>query len=295
MNNLQQQIIKIDSGLRISNYLRPLFEKTTIGKVHSVFTNGLNFRLNDQLIYLSKTTDQPLSGIGIVPLDENITNDLFQTIEQGNLIRVKPQELFFYGKPNMYQIKFDIVKEFDLSLPTLKNVDFTVDSLADILAQFPIKSIFDNSGFRNEPSLSSMLSELESNKKNINQLIFDFIGRGIGLTPSGDDFLQGYLVMSKVFGQGKEFEQNLIESLKKRRTTDISQAYYQAIFDNILPNQLWQELFLILANPTQENTDRLIAQVELMRHYGHTSGNDFLLGVIHFMKELHHVKKNNKE
>lgn len=77
--------------------------------------------------------------------------------------------------------------------------------------------------------------------------------------------------------------QNLVKkALEKRSTTDVSNAYYHAVF-NFQGNATWVNLFQAIAKEDVEETKQSLLQIQ---RYGHTSGNDILLGMSYYLEKL---------
>lgn len=103
------------------------------------------------------------------------------------------------------------------------------------------------------------------------------IGRGRGLTPSGDDILLGYgagLLALDPSGAGQRFL-DILESCLHGQTTDISLAYCKGLSAGYV-NENMKLLLRGFWNNDRENTGRWLASV---RELGHTSGCDTLFGL----------------
>lgn len=100
----------------------------------------------------------------------------------------------------------------------------------------------------------------------------ELIGLGVGLTPSGDDFLCG--VLAGLYIQGKEFSEfayRLRDNIRKNlhRTNDISAAFLSCAMDGHFShavNELWN-------NPSTEQISKMFHEI------GHSSGMDTLCGI----------------
>ena len=104
------------------------------------------------------------------------------------------------------------------------------------------------------------------------QKLSELIGLGIGLTPSGDDFLCG--VLAGLHIQGKEFSEFaycLRDYIQKNlnRTNKISAAFLSCAVEGHFShavNELWN-------NPSSEQIS------EMFHRIGHSSGMDTLCGI----------------
>jgi hypothetical protein len=109
------------------------------------------------------------------------------------------------------------------------------------------------------------------------------IGLGAGLTPSGDDFLVGYLagLWCSVLDKGERVQ--FVASLGKavthfqQRTNDISRSYLQCAVQGQVSSRLMDLAELICRG---ENSGRLSAAAESALQVGHTSGMDTVTGLL---------------
>jgi len=113
--------------------------------------------------------------------------------------------------------------------------------------------------------------------KNINELLANLIGLGPGLTPSGDDFLVGYLYQrihdnsdSKLCIQEIE---NYIKENSKRLTNTFSNLYYEYVLN--------KERFSLYDNVCFAKDKNFLQQaIQELFKMGSNSGADFLTGVL---------------
>lgn len=102
------------------------------------------------------------------------------------------------------------------------------------------------------------------------------LGRGPGLTPSGDDILCGFGVGLLVRGEAGAHEvlcTSMRDARRVRRTTYVSEAYLDAMAEGYA-----NEGVLDLLRAAGEG-DALGGFIARVRDYGHTSGCDTLLGL----------------
>ena len=125
------------------------------------------------------------------------------------------------------------------------------------------------------------------------QVLKYFIGRGMGLTPAGDDFLVGML---SVFSLQDAFKESILKLrgfiLKNRGiyTNDISEQFLLMATDNQFSTSI---IVLLRALTSEDLQDQVINNV---LNYGATSGVDILFGIIFaykLVKESDVNEKNN--
>lgn len=144
----------------------------------------------------------------------------------------------------------------------------------------------------------SIGSFMETKKKEIGELyeafskprgealkvIKKWIGRGMGLTPSGDDFLMGLLYMNRIYPVLETpFLQDLKTLIDYQYTTDISKHYYICAFEGYFNGDL-AELTDALVQKNALLMERCISRIRMI---GSTSGCDMILGMaagVHFIK-----------
>lgn len=114
--------------------------------------------------------------------------------------------------------------------------------------------------------------------KNKEAYIQQLIGRGIGLTPTGDDFLLGYCLAQHFYPDelGKKALQKIIHM--PQMTTDISRHYLYCALTQHFHGLLLQLAHLL----TEAQTTNLQLQqcIQNILTFGHTSGCDILTGFI---------------
>lgn len=107
------------------------------------------------------------------------------------------------------------------------------------------------------------------------------IGLGGGLTPSGDDWLAGFILYQARFlraaGGRSQFLEDLVEALQKmafQKTTTISANRI------LTAGRGWaEELFLQVIDALFTGSDIPAGMAELLTHFGHSSGVDTTLGI----------------
>lgn len=111
-------------------------------------------------------------------------------------------------------------------------------------------------------------------KEQSQTFLFHYIGRGLGLTPAGDDFTIGLLAvdsLTRFLPNG--FRQVLKETLAAKRTTDISESYLHCAMEGYFSSAVINVMM---------NIDKLCLDTMLKKlaSSGSTSGNDTIAGVL---------------
>lgn len=284
--NLKRQKDNRSSSYLVSDYLtKQLLGKERLnGKVDSIFEHGFNLIIQDQLIFVGTDADN-LSAFGMV-IPNLVMWEIKNTIEIGQQVKIQTNRLgnnqlsitwTLYIRPNPVQINMERVAIIGTKLSKLSVVDFIV---ADIITALTKAGVWQESGFSANEDLAERYRDLLEEWDN--DVAQSLIGAGIGLTPSGDDFLQGYMMMALITGRDDYHVIPAIQrGLEQRSTTLVSETYYKILFAGHL-NYSWIKFFdAVLAN----DINRVHGAIKQIQQYGATSGNDILLGVQAFLKE----------
>lgn len=115
------------------------------------------------------------------------------------------------------------------------------------------------------------------------------IGLGIGLTPSGDDYLLGFLAVTKLSAHRLGYDRELAENIQKflPRTTRVSQHFLKAALEDQFSSLLYD--FLVSMESGQGSQQEL----EVLMSYGASSGSDIATGMLDAWKILTKTGENN--
>jgi len=120
----------------------------------------------------------------------------------------------------------------------------------------------------------------------VDEPLLYWIGRGPGLTPSGDDLLVG--MIAALWCVGAVTAQPLcrmgarLEATAARQTTDISVEYLHYACRGMAAGVLCD----LLSALGSADSSAVLTAVGRLRRYGHTSGMDYLLGTVTALREL---------
>lgn len=267
----------------LSSYLEPLILSRTsfIARIHSVFANGFNVQYDKQLIYVAYEQDS-LSAIGM-NIKMPLLKDILKGITVGDQVRIqrvalgKSKQLSLkwtiYSRPEVLTFTMENMEVVDLTIPTLSREAFVECGLVSLIEEV---DAWEQSGFGQNPQMKALFDRFVSDfKARRRGDLRPFIGAGLGLTPSGDDFLQGLILLEKVIMGESLLQDSLQGALKTRSTTDVSRAYFQALFEDVV-NSNWIDLFEAIK---QQDVQKIKHALKMIQEYGATSGNDFLVGL----------------
>ncbi|MBG9982587.1 DUF2877 domain-containing protein [Aerococcaceae bacterium DSM 111020] len=240
--------------------------------VHSIFDNGFNLQSMSQIIYIS-SYKQSLSAHGLL-----ISTDSFESIKKylriGNRVQYQEDFFRFFTHPFTFDLKWDDKHIIDLSIKHISMSEDDLIFLIDHLAEVDYKKQCD-------PALVQKITlNFPNSQAFCVQSVQDMIGMGQGLTPSGDDFIQGMLV-GAMLTKNISFIKAVKNLINQDSTTDIAKAYYDSLFQRQI-NEPWHQLFRAVA---KRNQKKLQEAVNNIQSYGASSGYDMLYGVYYYLNQ----------
>ncbi len=215
-----------------------------------------------------------LSSFGM-NLSEDLMTQVLENCEVGDLVTIKPHEFRAYGRKKEVLIDLTHMKKICLEMPKGSAEKMVSSKVLDRLAKINYQ---DKIGFQLTPKTKKIIKFLERSTLNDitanEEAMRHLIGRGIGLTPSGDDFLMGFTMVLMSIDMGKLWTRQL-QGAVDNRTTDISIAYYRALLDFTVSSP-----YMDLLEGIFSSDDMLLDEsIERIKGYGHTSGYDSLYGI----------------
>ncbi|EUJ40507.1 carbamate kinase [Listeria weihenstephanensis FSL R9-0317] len=257
---------------RMAQNVANLLVKRETWRVHSVFTNGFNLENKDERIFIGTAKNGQLPFA--IQLTMGDVTKLIATIQVNQTFRYEGGILFH--------------QQFQLTLTGATQYTSKREKTEIRLnPTFLIRIVQSERQTGLGVSIQEWLTQAEARNlaKAINstdsafieQTLRYFIGRGNGLTPSGDDILLGILLVGQESTTFKEVLSKLIQT--ELLTTDISQTYLKYALQDQFSDTL---LALYEAFQTGAETKDI---VERVYQNGHTSGIDTIAGVALAIKE----------
>lgn len=288
-------ITEIKKGLK-SNFLIPLLSDVGMGYVHSIFENTFNIIFEGNLIHFGEIQSS-VSAFGLLIPSRDL-KAIMAAIEREDRVKVQAGTLTIYAQSKIWKIKTTSFEQVDCRVPSMELVDQTF--LKELLNRFDSLLIERKTGVITSEQELVVINELAhtswEDKTFQQSFIAHFIGRGIGLTPSGDDMLMGILMMNQSLGFNGDWKDILMDQLEKIKTTEVSMAYYKALSEGYT-SSFFVDFLQAIKEENLTNWDELIDQIS---KYGHTSGWDTLYGIQLFLqkwideKSLYSQKKIKK-
>lgn len=266
-------------------------QKPTQWFLHSVYQRTFNLtnESNNQMILVARENAPYLPG-GIY-LPRSLFEQIYQGLDQLKWAQLEENCLRF--KIGEKDIQVPLVPAYNPSLPQGSSA-----LLGKGIFLAKIQNLQQKTGFeiplscfaQKEPTpLAKQIAGLFNENQNVKQDSLNyFLGRGPGLTPSGDDFLLGWLFVEQlVFGPTKNNQLIFEKAQSPYYTTDVSRHYLcQASKGRYSQN------LLDLANFLQEPTETFLLDelLERLLNYGHSSGADTLAGIAATLIEIEREK-----
>lgn len=274
--------------------IHPLLHADEIGYVHSIFQNGWNIRMGDGLIFIGGMKNGQLP-FGI-HLDDEQVPQLIALLHKGDAVlydRVM-SSLFF----SSFCIKLDRPRAYDSTIGLaevqpeallsslgvfaseigayhrLTGTGIQVDHFTECILSRSYASCSDHE----HKAIQLMNSVQMQSLSLIDETLRYWMGRGNGLTPSGDDMLTGMLAVDAIIVICSDrFQLHLSELIEREAlTTDISREYLRYAlkgqFSSVVSNVLHA---LVLGD-----TGNLMKRTRELLSVGHSSGLDTAFGIL---------------
>ncbi|MEN1967424.1 DUF2877 domain-containing protein [Lentibacillus sp. N15] len=290
----------------VSTNVFPIVQETPIGSIHSVFANSFNLIFGERLVHIgSMENGLAPFGIGIQPNDAS-SFIRFVRRDQHVMWNQSSNSLLFDGG---ISLALDHAQHMNLSLQKasydqailIQNMNGVLNRLSRDHWQTGIvdanqqqtllhylQSSFDvSSSHRALAEMAKLASLVQDDKTITPQAVFDYwIGRGIGLTPSGDDLITGMCAMLSVLNGRVEPLHGQLQSYVLenglKRTTPIGCEYlvYAA------RQQFHTHLINMCHSLLQPEKVNVQTALDEMKKIGHTSGADTLIGILLAIKVI---------
>lgn len=246
------------------------------GAVHSAYERAVNISVEGRIFCL-QPKGSPFSPVSLIT---GLSEEEFAKIrvKKGDPVLASEQEiaLFSGGRTVVFARGREEVMDLELGaapgLAELFALDFGLDAGQGLGSGFGLAD--DLLGRKIGGILARGLAlAMERNWERAAAEYGRLLGLGIGLTPSGDDFLCGLLAALRAFG--KEWAP-LRQALGRRilnnlsRTNEISGEFLMCAIDG----QYGEAVHLFFHGNPKEG-------VEQMKKIGHSSGLDTLCGIVH--------------
>lgn len=272
--------------IQTSDYCRSLLQKDSIGNIHSVYRKTINLQLAGHLFALQdcQSVLSPVSLITSLSAEEinhlGVRTDMNVIISRGTITIPQISDLTFSFSDAAIQ---------DLRLAPASGEPATLISLIQSALDLSEGNGFSGI-FRSSAGSESLFDPvLEYAKRQINlcsscllegrieaaaEALRKMVGLGIGLTPSGDDFLCGVLAGIRLYGrESSSFYASLEKELESHLTdtNDISRTFLVCA----MQGQFSLPVIQLTAKKVPLDILEEFSQI------GHSSGLDTLCGLLY--------------
>ena len=249
--------------------------------MHSVFATSLNVELDGFLFHVGDVRS-PLSCCGAVVAPGELGH-LLAWSRPGDRAIVKRGVLRVYDLEGVWELDLSAFEVRSLSVAS----PVAIERLATLEKAVSSMGVEDRIGLVRDMRFDEAVRVLEKRDPSVDELraaIGFLLGRGLGLTPSGDDLLVGYGIARWLLGKAETFARTVLGELG-RQTTDVSASYLRAMAAGYA-----NEGYCALAQAAAAGEiDRFSELLGDLQRVGHTSGNDGLFG---FWTGLRSVMRN---
>ena len=273
------------------HFLNILNQPKISGKVEQVFNKAINISIDNSLYSLTS------SSLDNAPNSCRLINKNFSTldIKCGDLVSLLDKNIIVGEK---YSVSFSLCKKWQptaikflskkLILKDYQSFLKKQLGVLDLILTKNRSSLFDYQGDNFfYASSSEKLNQLRislinllktQEPKNLIQVITQFIGLGIGLTPSGDDYLVGlmaFLLLEEhpFHSLSPQFRQGVIDS--KDRTTPISAI----TLEKALNQEYRENMHQLIQSLVDGEETEIYSQFLAILNIGSSSGSDMLFGL----------------
>lgn len=256
----------------ISPYALEALSGHVTGTVHSVFASSFNVELAGRLVHVG-AVPALLACTGLSVAASALV-DALSCVRVGDLAVARKGTLRLYGRAGVAELDSRKAPTAACCVPVLAGgswARWAHDRLRSWGLPSGVGLPFDE---RSASCLDALSAACVSDRE-LNAAVHHLVGRGSGLTPSGDDVLLGYGTALQMAGERTEA---LARALKARAnaTTAVSASYFDA-FAHGYVNPIYVELARALDSRNVLSFERAVLQI---RGIGHTSGNDALMGLM---------------
>lgn len=258
------------TAVQISPYALEGLRAPLMGHVHSVFNTSFNVELDGALVHVGRDADAFSCTSITIPAGEMPL--VLDGLKPGQVVTVRNDYLRLYRSDGTVSIDLQGAEPVNCSVPHL----FDVESARWALSWLGERRLRERSGLPPSAETMRALTGLRegTSSRRIAEHVRYLCGRGLGLTPSGDDVLLGYACARSAFGQAT----GLVDLLAKEstgRTTPVACSYVEA-FSRGGVNPVYRDLLLAARNRDAAAFGDAATSIE---HIGSTSGVDALLGL----------------
>ncbi|UBX49307.1 DUF2877 domain-containing protein [Providencia alcalifaciens] len=305
MNRHQSQRQSIYGLTADAHFLHLLHQPLLTGNVEQVFNKAINFSIGNQLYtLLGSQTDNAPNSCRII--NKNFSS---LSIMAGDCVCILNNEIHIGEK---YSVSFLLCKKWVPSTvyfineklteekyrhflkSTINEIDSILNNQTDSLFNYQGDNCFYLESSKKLNELRFSLINLFINKRHqaLTNIVSQFVGLGIGLTPSGDDYLVGLMAFLLLkHHPANSFRADFVQGImqSKANTTPISAITLEKALNQEYRENMYQ-LIQCLVDGRKTNIYPHILEI---LNIGSSSGCDMLFGIrdalflTHYFGETH--------
>lgn len=274
--------------MRVSREAQTLLDADPRLRIHSVFGSAVNVQVGDRLVTCTADVISAPHGVEMARADLARLQRLGRSAASATLEWRATQRAMVGGDGTVAAASAIPPEVFDPSVPavTFTDVATQLGPLLEHLARArPMTGFGDQwSVLLDSDRMAHAASSLLAHT--VDDGVVAWLGRGPGLTPSGDDVLVGMLAALWSAGaldaRGAAAFNAALELAARRCTTVISVEYLHYASRGMAIGALGD----LLSALGRSDPARAIGATERLGRFGHTSGMDCLLGAVGALRHL---------
>ncbi|GGI65395.1 hypothetical protein GCM10011482_10490 [Enterococcus alcedinis] len=281
------------SQAKVDIHLLDTEKKSTQWFTHSAFQTTFNLTngAKDRLILVAPDSLPELPGGIYLPM--GIFNQVFEALSTLKFVKFTSNQILFTFEKKT--IELAIGSTFDSTLDqmnpsTLPGGRLFLKEIQQLQTMTGFEILLkDFTSFHSLALFDPVKGLFTADKAAQEASVTYLVGRGKGLTPSGDDFLIGWLLIQQLCGNASLSNQLILEKAESPYyTTDVSRHYLRQSSEGRYSQALLQ-LADYLVQPKEEIDVKQI--IEAILAHGQTSGADTLAGITATLVEMRRKKE----
>lgn len=251
----------------ISSWL-PSASRFFHGLVVGVYQHGCYVRetQGSRLWYIGCQRASPVT-VNALLLEASVWRVWHEWLQPSQVVSYSGTQLRLYGPKGMLLIQFSQLT----IVPTRVRSALSNEHLEHFVEWCPFESLLAVCGL-NPAAKQQLEHDVFLTPHHVESCLLSLIGRGSGLTPAGDDVLFGYCFLKSMQTASFDWVAPIAQKVKRASTT-VSYQFFSALAQGYASQAL---LALNEGLNSPQQWERLRYYFE---QYGHTSGNDVLLGI----------------
>jgi len=256
-----------------SSWLSLYLSNRDCGCVTSIFTHSLNIQFPGILFHVGRQSET-LSCLGITLPDDQVMAVLNQ-VKLNDVARFINGTVYIYTQKSVVPLPVEALNWVDLDVPTNLDWQCLSQPVRGCFAEVPYQAKW---GLDNLETVEQIENQLvtATSEKAIRDVGDHLVGRGRGLTPSGDDVMVGFTTALTAFQDVRAglWRSVLKELAGQAVTTSVSMGYLCAAADGVAS----QKLIRLVQAVKHGRTEGIRVAIREVENFGHTSGIDTLFG-----------------